>query len=231
MEIDANDIEIITNEILSNIKLRKMNSLKNRNINCNQLQGKKINSTQTDISNTIISILAEIQSSLLGISKEKIQELIELINFHKRIFIAGIGRSGLIGRAFIMRLMQIGFTVFVVGETTTQAIKPNDLLISISGSGRTSNSINIIKKAKDYGVYTFLITANRDSPMAKIADKSISIPTPTKFQNNTDNTGSQLIGSLFEQSAFILLECVVDILSKSLGLKYDEIMKRHANLE
>lgn len=208
-----------------------MNSLENGNINCNQLQGKKINTAPTDISNTIISILAEIQSSLLGISKEKIQDLIELINFHKRIFIAGIGRSGLISRAFIMRLMQIGFTVFVVGETTTPAIKSNDLLISVSGSGRTSNSINIIKKAKDYGAYTFLITANSDSPMTKIADRFISIPAPTKFQNNTDNTGFQLIGSLFEQSTFILLECIVDILSKSLDLKCDEIMKRHTNLE
>ena len=231
MEIDKKNIEIIANEIISNIKSRKMNSLKNGNTDDNQLKNNKINTQPSDTSNTITSVMAEIQNSLLGINREKIQQLIELILSHKRIFIAGIGRSGLICKAFAMRLMQIGFMVFIVGETTTPAIQSDDLLISVSGSGRTGNSINIIKKAKDYGAYTFLITANNDSPMAEIADNFIFIPAPTKFQNKTEETGSQLIGSLFEQSTFILFECIIDVLSKTLDLKREEIMKRHANLE
>ncbi len=231
MEIDEKNIEIIAKEIISNIKLKEMNRLKNDTIKGNQIKSNKMNTPPSDTSNTITSVIAEIQSSLLGINKEKIQELIKLIINNKRVFIAGLGRSGLISKAFAMRLMQIGFTVFIVGETITPAINSGDLLISVSGSGRTANSLNIIKKAKDFGAYRFLITANNDSPMSEIADSFILIPAPTKFQSNIDDTGSQLIGSLFEQSTFILFECIIDILSKTLELKRDEIMKRHANLE
>ena len=231
MEIDEKNIEIIAKEIISNIKSKEMKRLNNDTIEDNQIKSNKMITPPSDTSNIITSVMAEIQSSLLGINKEKIQELIKLIINNKRIFIAGLGRSGLICKAFAMRLMQIGFKVFIIGETTTPAIKSDDLLISVSGSGRTTNSLNIIKKAKDFGVYKFLITANNDSPMSEIADSFILIPAPTKFQTNFNDTGSQLIGSLFEQSTFILFECIIDILSKTLDLKRDETMKRHANLE
>jgi len=231
MKIGVNDIEIITREILNVLKSKSLNNLGNEDIIDKKRLKYKENITQNEISDTIINIFDEIKSSLLEIDNLIIKDLVNLIKLHERVFIAGIGRSGLIARTFGMRLMQIGFTVFIVGETTTPAIQSNDLLISISGSGRTSNSINILKKAKDFGAYTFLITANGDSPMVKIADSFIFIPAPTKFQNNKNDTSSQLIGSLFEQSTFILFECIVDILSRSLDLKHDEIMKRHANLE
>ena len=232
MDIDEKNIEIIAKEIISSIRSKEMDSLKNVTFDGNQIKSNKINNKPpSDTSNTINSIVAEIQNSLLGINKEKIQELIKLIINNKRIFIAGLGRSGLICKAFAMRLMQIGFTVFIIGETITPAIKSDDLLISVSGSGRTTNSVNIIKKAKDFGAYKFLITSNDDSPMSEIADSFILIPAPTKFQSNIDETGSQLIGSLFEQSTFILFECIIDVLSKTLDLERDEIMNRHANLE
>jgi len=35
----------------------------------------------------------------------------------------GVGRSGLIGRAFAMRLMHLGFEVYVLGETITPAVE------------------------------------------------------------------------------------------------------------
>ena len=229
MEIDKDIIETITNEILKNIRAGKINELESSKIAKSKLPSDKESISQANINTTIVNVLAEIQSSLLEINKEKIQELIELITTHERIFIAGIGRSGLICKLFIMRLMQIGFNVFVVGETTTPAIESSDLLMTISGSGKTSNSVNIIKKAKEIGAYTFLITAKSESPMAKIADSFVSIPAPTK--NGIHETGSQFIGSLFEQSAFMLLECIINILFESLKLKPDDIMKRHANLE
>lgn len=232
MEINENNITSIVREVLSNIKLESVSRLETPYCSCSsQIKGKEINIESIDIKQTIINILSEINNSLLEINKNKVQELIELLNLSDRIFIAGYGRSGLICKAFAMRLMQIGLNVFVVGETTTPAIKSRDLLISVSGSGRTEHSYNIMKKAKDYGAYSFLITANNDSPMAEIADSFILIVAPTKLQINTINVSSQLIGSLFEQSTFILFESIIDIISKSLDLKFDDIMIRHANLE
>ncbi|MGZ4892148.1 MAG: SIS domain-containing protein, partial [Halobacteriota archaeon] len=56
---------------------------------------------------------------------------------HKRLFVMGAGRSGLVVKGFAMRLMHLGFNVYVVGETVTPAVETDDLLIVISGSGET----------------------------------------------------------------------------------------------
>lgn len=63
--------------------------------------------------------------------------MIEEIRNSDRIFVVGTGRSELVGKAFAMRLMHLGFNVHVVGEVTTPAIRDKDCLIAISGSGET----------------------------------------------------------------------------------------------
>ena len=49
-----------------------------------------------------------------------------------------------------MRLMHLGFNVYVVGETVTPAVETDDLLIVISGSGETKsiNEMSALAKAK-----------------------------------------------------------------------------------
>jgi len=69
----------------------------------------------------------------------------------RRIFVVGAGRSGLVARAFAMRLMHLGFSVHVVGETTTPRMDPGDLLIVISGSGETLYPATIAGEAKKIG--------------------------------------------------------------------------------
>jgi len=53
------------------------------------------------------------------ISDEDVEAFIrELLNA-KRIYVMGAGRSGLVAKAFAMRLMHLGLQAFVVGETIT----------------------------------------------------------------------------------------------------------------
>lgn len=60
-------------------------------------------------------------------------------------------------RAFAMRLMQMDFAVYVVGETTTPSIEAEYLLVIISDSGETKHSCLILKNTKRVGAYTYLI--------------------------------------------------------------------------
>ena len=46
-----------------------------------------------------------------------------------RIFIAGVGRTGLMMKSFSMRLMHLGLKVFYIGETNTPKINHKDLII------------------------------------------------------------------------------------------------------
>ena len=71
------------------------------------------------------------------ISVSEMLDVADALNGAKRIFIAGIGRSGLIGKTFAMRLVHMGFLVYIVGDATTPAIQANDLLVIVTGSGTT----------------------------------------------------------------------------------------------
>jgi 6-phospho-3-hexuloisomerase len=78
---------------------------------------------------------------------ENIEQIIE----GNQVFVMGAGRSGLVAKAFAMRLMHLGLSVYVVGETTTPAVLPQDIVIAISGSGETRTITDLGKLAKDIG--------------------------------------------------------------------------------
>src|SRR5512134_4032066 len=98
---------------------------------------KNVNNDQVD--SVIERILSEVADCVRQVSTESLIQAAVLIESSSRIFVAGAGRSGLCMRAFGMRLMHLGKTVYVVGDTTTPGIAATDLLILGSGSGRTSS--------------------------------------------------------------------------------------------
>jgi len=184
-----------------------------------------------EIRTIIAKNLSEIGDALVLVKEEEVNQLIKKIFSSRKIFVAGAGRSGILIRAFAMRLMQLGFSTYVVGETTTPAIGSEDLLILMSGSGETQYSYYILKNALKAGAYVYLVTAHEGSRMWKIAQGKIKIPGPTKLSPLEKHRSSQVLGSLFEQGAFILLECVIDKISKEIKMRPEDIMLRHANLE
>jgi 6-phospho-3-hexuloisomerase len=177
------------------------------------------------------AIISEIRQALASVTEAEWHDMAARIKNAPRIFVQGSGRSGYVGRGFAMRLMQMGFVAFFVGETITPAMESGDLLITLSGSGNTTHLSMNMDSARRLGAVIYLITAHKASPMAEMADRSIVIAGPTKMQAADEHASCQLIGSLFEQGAFIFCEAIVDILAKEFGLGSDDMMKRHANLE
>ncbi len=149
-----------------------------------------------------------------------------------RIFGCAVGRSGFILRGFMMRLMHLGFSVFVVGETITPRLQPDDLLIVISGSGETAQPREVLRRANAVGARTLAITADRDSTIAREADLVIHIPGTTKLTLAQEPDSMQCPGSLFEQACFLFLEGVVLILFKEhLDHNRQAMLARHADVE
>ena len=156
-----------------------------------------------------------------------------LIAGTQRIFIAGAGRSGLVMRAFGIRLLHLGKTVHVVGEPTTPSIQAVDLLIIGSGSGQTSTLRVIAQKAHNLGARILLFTTASDSPLAEIADHRVVIPAPSLQDTEGEHTlkSVQPMGTLFEQSLLIVCDSLVLRLMTQLDVSADQMRQRHANLE
>jgi 6-phospho-3-hexuloisomerase len=178
-------------------------------------------------------VLDILRDELLYTEKECSQSLINVLYFNyrlpDRIFIAAAGRSKMVASMFAMRLMHCGFTVYVVGETTTPSIKAYDTLLLVSGSGETKQLITFAEKAKSVGAKILLITGSPQSTLKNIADMSFRIGPANRTLSLYNNILP--LGSRFELTAMIFFEIVVI----NLMLKYDigenDLKELHANLE
>ncbi|MFJ7728550.1 6-phospho-3-hexuloisomerase [Neobacillus sp. NPDC097160] len=173
----------------------------------------------------------EVVSVLSKIDEEEALMVSTLLNKSKRIFVYGDGRSGLMGKAFAMRLMHGGYTVYVVGETITPSIEEDDLLILISGSGSSDMMYDFAKKAWNIGGNVILITTNRDSKIASVSHHVLVIPAATKYRRKVEPETIQPLGNQFDQSVHLVLDgIIIHSLQMNETLAQD-MLKRHANLE
>ncbi|MEO2117359.1 MAG: 6-phospho-3-hexuloisomerase [Methanocaldococcus sp.] len=153
--------------------------------------------------------------------KNKLNSLIDRIIKAKKIFIFGVGRSGYIGRCFTMRLMHLGFNSYFIGETSTPSYEKDDLLILISGSGKTESVLTVAKKAKKINNNIVAILCECGN-VVEFAD--LTIPLEVKKSKYLP------MGTTFEETALIFLDLVIAEIMKRLNLDESEIIKRHCNL-
>ena len=174
-------------------------------------------------------IINELNQSVKTLSDDDIIDLIQKIQQHKRIFVYGTGRSGLMLKAFAMRLMQLGLNSFVVGETTTPSVQKGDLLILASASGETE-SVNIMaKSARNKGIDLAIICASDTSTLAKLQTPNILLQSGTKF--NQSQVSQQPLGSLFEQMLLIIFDTVILVMGREQNESNNDMAQRHASLE
>jgi len=185
------------------------------------------------IRKTIDAIVAEMRRVLAQVSSAGLERLTEDILKAERIYVAGGGRSGLMARALAMRLMHLGLVTYVVGETTTPAIRCGDLLIACSASGETHVTVVVSQVAREAGARVFAISAVPNSPMARQADETIIIPAPSKRGGPQAGAepSAQYGGSLFEQTLLVVLDAVSAEIGRRLGRGPQDLASRHANLE
>jgi 6-phospho-3-hexuloisomerase len=186
-------------------------------------------------------ILQEINRIIQGSDKDQIEQLIEIIiaSKHKKILVIGSGRSGFVGRAFALRLMQSGFNVYVGGETITPSLTNGDIVIAISGSGNTITVVAQVEVAKEIGAIIITITSHPRSKLGKLADFIMEIKGRTKEEVEIDYIRRQItgdynrapLGTIFELSALIFLDSLIAEIMKRSGQTEIDLKRRHTNTE
>ncbi len=188
--------------------------------------------------------IEEIVDNVLAVSAEtnekSIMEMMDILTSSKNVFLLGQGRSGLVAKAFAMRLMHLDIGVYVVGETITPAIDDDDCLLAISGSGETSYIISTAKIAKMRGAKIVAVTSYSDSTLGKMGDLVIHIKGRTKVDSEKNYIKRQMngkhlslspLGTLFEVSTLIFLDALIAQLMDKMGKTEDNLKRRHTVLE
>ena len=180
----------------------------------------------------ISQILDELSETVGHVCNDSAEKLADAILAAETTFVAGAGRSGLAMKSFAMRLMHLGFDIYVVGETVTPSITEKDMLLIGSGSGSTSSLVVNANKADAIGATICLITIDENSPIAKMAEVVLAIPAPSpKVNRDLGFRSVQPMGSLFEQSLLLTLDAIVLLLMEKTGKTPESMFTRHASLE
>lgn len=187
-------------------------------------------------------IIEHVKIVMESIKKEEVEKFIEEIIKAKRIFLYGAGRSGLVAKSFGMRLTHLAKETFIIGETITPAVRKDDIVIFVSGSGRTLSVITTAKAAKKLGAKILAITSNKNSELYKLSDVVVVIRGKTKddIRKDSDYIANQLkgmhepltpLGTLFEDSCQIFFDSLVVELMRRMRKNEKEMINEHANIE
>ena len=120
-------------------------------------------------------IQRKIKDILDKVSQEDIDTVKDLFFISNRIFVYGAGRSGLVAKAFVIRLVHLGFQTFVIGETITAPVQKGDLVIIVSGSGETIPAVMTAEITHNIGAKVVSITGKKKSEIAEYADITLFI--------------------------------------------------------
>lgn len=173
-------------------------------------------------------IVAEITGVIAKMDEGDIERAMPLIGKTGRVYATGEGRSGFQARSFAMRMMHIGYTSYMMGETICPSMHEGDVLLAISGSGTTRRTVEDAEAAKKLGVKVIAVTSKPESPLAAAADAVIVVPGRVKGEAG----GSiQLLSSLFDQSVHIALDALCLMLSRRDNVSDADANASHANVE
>ena len=176
------------------------------------------------------------------ISDENVEQFLAELLHAQRIYVMGAGRSGLVAKAFAMRLMHLGLQAFVVGETITPALSKGDVIVVFSGSGKTQTIADIAETAKSIGAHICLITSNANSRIGKISDCIVIIEHHRdEVEDDTaefevrqmlgEHKSFAPLGTLFETASIVFADAVISRLMEITKTDENALKNRHTNIE
>lgn len=194
----------------------------------------------SDFSDNLEKIIESVEQAVGGVAESNTEQVVDRLSQASSIFVFGAGRSGLVGKAFAMRLVHLGKTVHFIGDSTAPSITHNDVLIVISGSGKTSSVHLLTKAASQQGATVVCVTSDAESPIGQLASIVVEIPIKRESSQENDYLARQLVakeitptpmGTLFELSAMLYCDTLVPVLMEKLHISETFMKKKHSNLE
>jgi 6-phospho-3-hexuloisomerase len=192
------------------------------------------------LNDAVDEILDNVRKVSDSLDPENIQQMNNILKTSQNVFVMGLGRSGLVARAFAMRLMHLEISVYVVGETITPAITSEDCLLAISGSGETLSIISAAEMAQKRNAKIIAVTSYVNSTLGKMADLVMHIKGRTKIDSEKNYLTRQIngkhqslspLGTLFEVTTLIFLDGIIAQLMVEMGKTEEDMKARHTVLE
>jgi len=193
---------------------------------------------------SIIIDLMENARLISGMDPEHLENwLIRLLPRSGRYIIGGVGRSGLVARAFEMRFTHLNKISYWERDFNTPSFQIGDVYIPITGTGNTYEALEGTTSALKKGADVMPITANPSSRQVSILSKCerskdiAVVPVKEEYRNlfSGDTSSTTWLMSdytkfrypIFEINASIFTNSVVAVGAEFLGIAESGMRRMH----
>lgn len=182
----------------------------------------------SDLQTAIDYILVEARRAIQSLTPADTKRFVTELSDARRVFVYGAGRSGMVARAFAVRLAHLGYTVYVIGETVAAPVQKGDVVVLVSGSGETYPVAMSAEIAANIGARVLVLTANRRSKVASFGDVVLEVASDKDVRREPKLAP---LGTLFETSTWLFLDGVVADLMRRRHQTEEMLRQRHATME
>ncbi|MCM3617869.1 MurR/RpiR family transcriptional regulator [Sutcliffiella horikoshii] len=121
---------------------------------------------------------ATLQNTLSLVDPDSMEEAAQEIIASSKIYLFGVGASGVMAQQAQYRFMRLGFNAETASDSHVIAmncslVKKGDVVIGISTSGSTKDLVDAIEIAKRNGAYIICITNHMKSPITKYGNVAL----------------------------------------------------------
>jgi 6-phospho 3-hexuloisomerase len=174
--------------------------------------------------NALAYVDEHVSHALGQLPRDQVRLAVELLLKAPAIFVYGAGRSGIIGRAFAMRLVQSGLTAYVIGESVTPIVREGDAVFILSYRGESQSSIQTANIVRREGAKLVVVTGRESSKLAHAATLLLSF----RFPNDENHRTLAPLGTLFESAALRLTDGLIAEIMRARGETEESMRRRHA---
>lgn len=173
--------------------------------------------SQRYIGERVTAALERVDAALVG-------RVVATLSRAPQIFVYGAGRSGIVGRAFAMRLVQTGLRAYVIGESVTPIVRRGDVVVIISGQGESYSSIQTANIVRREGAELIVLTSRPTSKLAHTASLLVLL----EFPEDAERPRFAPLGTLFESASLRFTDAVVAEVLAARGETELSMRGRHA---
>ncbi|MFX1301340.1 MAG: SIS domain-containing protein [Promethearchaeota archaeon] len=149
------------------------------------------------------------------------------------VFVVGSGRSAMVGQMFQTRLEHLNVPVyFITNSRSVPHLHKGDLLLVISGSGRTAIVKAIIESYLDSNPQIISITSYPESWIGRMSDLVVKLMGRTKVDVARREKGEEASltpeGTQFEIASAVFLDSVIAELVVRFNKTNEELLAQHS---
>ncbi|MET7637326.1 MurR/RpiR family transcriptional regulator [Streptomyces sp. NPDC005438] len=169
-----------------------------------------------------------------GLDTSQLEATVAAMATARRVDIYGVGASGLVGQDLAQKLLRIGLVAHChtdphLAITTAVQLRPGDVAVAITHSGRTVDVIEPLRVAFDHGATTVAISGRPDGEVSQYADHLLATSTARESELRPAAMSSRTGQLLVVDCLFIgVAQRTYESAAPALSASYEALAHRHS---